>query len=56
VKDDLQQRAKNAEKAGDLPLALELWKELAEKYNETPPFLFYGRMAEKLAKWFADLE
>ena len=49
--DALQQRAEDAEEAGDLPLALELWKELAEKYNEAPPFLWYGRVAEKLAKW-----
>jgi tetratricopeptide (TPR) repeat protein len=51
VKDALQQRAKEAEEAGNFPLALELWKELAEKYNEAPPFLFYGQVAEKLAKW-----
>lgn len=51
MKDALQQRAEDAEEAGDLPLALELWKELAEKYNEAPPFLWYGQVAEKLAKW-----
>ncbi len=51
MKDALQQRAEEAEEAGDLPLALELWKELAEKRNEAPPFLFYGQVAEKLAKW-----
>jgi tetratricopeptide (TPR) repeat protein len=51
VKDALQQRAEEAEEAGDLPLALELWKELTEKRNEAPPFLCYGQVARKLAKW-----
>ena len=51
MKDALQQRAQEAEDAGDLPLALELWKELAEKHSETLFFLCYGKVAEKLAKW-----
>ena len=51
MKNDLQKRAEEAEEAGDLPLALELWKGLAEKCNEAPPFLFFGQVAEKLAKW-----
>ena len=49
--DSLQQRAEDAEDAGDLETALDLWKELAARSSEAAFFICYGSVAEKLGKW-----
>jgi tetratricopeptide (TPR) repeat protein len=49
--DDLQRRAENAEDAGDLPAALELWRERARGDGASIFLLRFGRVAEKLGKW-----
>lgn len=50
--DALQKRAVDAEEAGDLSLALELWKERSQRADEDGiSFLKYGRVAQKLEKW-----
>jgi len=53
--DDLQRRACEAEEAGDLPVALELWKERSRGADASIFLLKYGRVAQKLGKW-ADAE
>jgi len=49
--DSMQQRAEEAEEALDLGTALALWKELAEKNQESFFFLRYGSVARKLERW-----
>ena len=49
--DTLQKRAEEAEEAGDLTAALELWKELATKENEAHLFFRYGNVARTLERW-----
>lgn len=49
--DDLQKRADEAEEAGDLPAALDLWKERAKSDADGVFFLKCGRVAQKLEKW-----
>ncbi|MFY9853805.1 MAG: tetratricopeptide repeat protein [Terracidiphilus sp.] len=49
--DALQKRADEAEEAGDLPLALELWKERSKIDVDGIFFLKYGRVAQKLEMW-----
>lgn len=50
--DVLQKRAVEAEEAGDLPLALELWKERSQREDEDGiSFLKFGRIAQKLEMW-----
>jgi protein O-GlcNAc transferase len=49
--DELQKRAQEAEDAGDLPAALELWKERSRGDNPALFLLKYGRLAYKLGKW-----
>jgi len=49
--DELQKRAEEAEEAGDLPAALELWKERSRGKNPARFLLRYGRMAYELGKW-----
>jgi len=43
--DALQKRAVEAEEAGDLPLALELWKERSKSDEDGIAFLQYGTIA-----------
>jgi tetratricopeptide (TPR) repeat protein len=49
--DDLQKRAVEAEEVGDLPLALELWKERSQRDEDGIAILQYGRIAQKLEMW-----
>jgi superkiller protein 3 len=49
--DALQKRADEAEEAGDLPAALELWKERSKSDQDGIAFLKYGRIAQKLEIW-----
>jgi tetratricopeptide (TPR) repeat protein len=49
--DDLQKRAYDAEEAGDLPAALEFWKERSKSDEDGISYLKYGRMVQKLEKW-----
>jgi len=49
--DDLQRRAYEAEEAGDLPAALELWKERSRGDDASIFLLKYGRVASRLGKW-----
>ncbi|MGD0735901.1 MAG: tetratricopeptide repeat protein [Terracidiphilus sp.] len=51
MKDDLQKRADEAEEAGDLPLALELWKERSKSDEDGIAFLQSGRIAQELGNW-----
>jgi tetratricopeptide (TPR) repeat protein len=51
VIDDLQKRADEAEEAGDLPAALDLWKERAKIDVDGIFFLKCGRVAQKLERW-----
>jgi tetratricopeptide (TPR) repeat protein len=49
--DALQKRAVDAEEAGDLPLALELWRERSKSDEDGIFYLKYGRVAQKLEMW-----
>lgn len=49
--DALQKRAVEAEEAGDLPLALELWNENSTSDDNGVSFLKIGRIAQKLERW-----
>jgi tetratricopeptide (TPR) repeat protein len=49
--DALQKRADEAEEAGDLPLALELWKERSKTDEDGIAFLQSGRIAQELGNW-----
>jgi tetratricopeptide (TPR) repeat protein len=49
--DGLQKRADQAEVAGDLPLALELWKERSKSDEDGIAFLHFGRIAYELGNW-----
>jgi tetratricopeptide (TPR) repeat protein len=49
--DALQKRANEAEEAGDLPLALELWKERSKSDEDGIAFLKSGRIAQELGNW-----
>jgi hypothetical protein len=49
--DPLQERALEAEEAGNLPAALELWKALVDKTGKVPCCIGYGQVAEKLKMW-----
>jgi tetratricopeptide (TPR) repeat protein len=51
MKDGLQKRADEAEEAGDLPLALELWKECSKSDEDGIAFLKCGRIAYELGNW-----
>lgn len=51
MRDFLENRAEEAEEAGDLQTAFESWKELAVKNQDSAFFLRYGSVAEKLGKW-----
>jgi tetratricopeptide (TPR) repeat protein len=51
VRDFLENRAEEAEEAGDLQTAFESWKELAARNHESVFFCRYGRVAQKLEKW-----
>jgi len=48
---DMEDRAEQAEEAGDLPTALELWRELAIAERDAVFFCRYGRVAQELEKW-----
>ena len=47
----LEEKAVQAEENGDLDLALELWKVLAQKDRDPVFFTCYGRVAHRLEKW-----
>ena len=49
--DSLRNRAEKAEECGDLELALELWKELAQREPDPIFFARYGSVAEELERW-----
>ena len=49
--DELQKRAEEAEEAGDLPAALELYKERSRGHNPALFLLKYGSVALELGKW-----
>jgi tetratricopeptide (TPR) repeat protein len=50
--DFLENRAEQAEEAGDLETALESWKELSRQKQDEPAFFCrYGRVAQKLGMW-----
>jgi tetratricopeptide (TPR) repeat protein len=49
--DSLEDLAEKAEERGDLLLASQLWKELAERERDPVVFARYGRVMEKLVKW-----
>jgi tetratricopeptide (TPR) repeat protein len=49
--DDLQRRADEAEEAGNLELALELWKERSHGDDAAIFLLKYGRLAFKMGRW-----
>lgn len=51
MKDELQRRAEEAEEAGDLPAALELWKERSRGDGAEIFLLKYGSVELKLGKW-----
>lgn len=47
-----ENRAEQAEEAGDLETALESWKELSRQKQDVPAFFCrYGRVAQKLEMW-----
>jgi tetratricopeptide (TPR) repeat protein len=49
--DFLRKQAEEAEDAGNLAKALELWRELAGRGREAVAFLRYGSVAQKLGGW-----
>jgi Tfp pilus assembly protein PilF len=49
--DFLQKRAEEAEDAGDLQTALDLWEELSATNQEAFFFIRYGNVAKQLEKW-----
>lgn len=51
VRDFLENRAEEAEEAGDLQTAFESWKELAIRNQDPVFFLRYGSVAKKLERW-----
>lgn len=48
---DMEARAEQAEEAGDLQAALELWRELAIRDRDAVFFCHYGRVAQELGMW-----
>jgi|SRR5271165_951081 len=49
--DPLQNKAEKAEERGDLELALQLWKQLAERSSDPALYARYGVIAQDLGKW-----
>lgn len=50
MSDFLEDKAEKAESEGDLPAALQLWKELAQRNQDAGSFCRYGSVAEELGK------
>jgi len=48
---DLEDKAEQAEKNGDLETACTLWKEIAKRNRDATSFVSYGRLATKLEEW-----
>lgn len=51
MSDFLEDKAEKAESEGDLPTALQLWRELAQRTQDAGFFCRYGRVAEELSRW-----
>jgi tetratricopeptide (TPR) repeat protein len=49
--DPIQNEAEKAEERGDLELALQLWKQLAERSTDPALYARYGVAAKELEKW-----
>src|SRR5258708_11498343 len=51
MNDFLENKAEEAERSGNLPTALELWRDLATRNRDPVFFCRYGRVADELRGW-----